>query len=356
MAYTTIDDPTLYFQTVLYAGNGSADHAITLPGDTDMQPDTVWIKNRDATDAHCLFDSVRGATKLLTPDHERVEATDTDTLDAFQSDGFALGNNTDVNGNTEKFVAWCWKAGTTSGITTDGSTTITPSAYSFNATSGHSIISFDGNATAGAGLPHGLGKKPHFAILKRRGTDNGWWVYLEGNTSAPETDYQVLDHALATVDAATAWNDTAPSTTNLFLGTADHVNAADAHMAWIWTSIQGYSKVGGSYVGNGNADGPFIFTGFRPAWLMIKNVTETQGWEMWDNKRSPSNSGGKILAANTTTAERSNETWAALDFLSNGFKIRYNDALNNNSGITYSYIAFAEAPFVNSNGVPCNAR
>ena len=351
-AYTTIDDPTLYFQTVLYAGDGSADHAITLPGDTDMQPDTVWIKNRDATDPHCLFDSVRGVTKLLNPDDERVEATDTDTLDAFQSDGFRVDADVQVNTSSEDYVAWCWKAGTTSGITTDGSTTITPSAYSFNATSGHSIISFDGNSTAGAGLPHGLGKKPHFAILKRRGTDNGWWVYHEGNTSAPETDYLVLDHGLATVDAATAWNDTAPSTANLFLGTADHVNAADAHMAWIWAPIQGYSKFG-SYTGNGNADGPFVFTGFRPAFVMVKCTSHDGSWGMRDNKREASNNGQDFLLANATNAD---QTSATIDFLSNGFKLRHNGSEENTSARTHAYIAFAEAPFVNSEGVPCNAR
>ena len=162
MAYTAIDDPEAYFQVVAYTGDGAANHAITLPGDTDMQPDFAWIKNRDATDSHCLFDAVRGATKIIYSDANTAEATDADTLDSFATDGFQVDADVKVNTNAEDYVAWCWKAGTTTCGTTSGSGTGKAYSNSTNTTSGFSITTFLGNGTAGHTIPHHLGSVLHF--------------------------------------------------------------------------------------------------------------------------------------------------------------------------------------------------
>ena len=357
--YTTIDDPEAHFQTVIYTGNGSANHAITLPGDTDMQPDFVWIKNRDATDSHCLFDAVRGATKLLTTDVGNVvgaqETTDADTLDSFTSDGFQVDADDKVNTNTEKYVSWNWKAGTTSGIVTTGAD-ITPSAYSFNQTAGISIIKYTGNSTTDQQIAHGLGAVPHFIICKVVDADNpqNWDTYHHSNTSAPETDYLSFNLPGGTTDAVARWQDTAPTSVLFTVGDAGAVNqTGDDIMAYCFTSIQGYSKFGGYGPGNATADGPFIYTGFKPAYLLIKIISGASIWVIQDNKRPGYNLTNLYSAGNTTAVEPSN---LGVDLLSNGFKIRDSDSEVNHSGGTYIYAAFAEAPFVNSEGVPCNAR
>ena len=224
MAYTAIDDSSAYFKVQLYTGNGSANHAITFDDtDTNMQPDLVWIKNRSQNDGHCIFDAARGATKLLDASVADGETTDADTLDSFASDGFQVDADVKVNTNTESYVAWCWKGGTTSGIDTTN-TTITPDAYSFNATSGVSIIKYDGNGTAGAKVAHGLGAIPEVVIIKTAGSSNSWAVYHHKNTSAPETDYLFLDTSGATADDAGYWNDTAPTQYNVVLGGTGNTN------------------------------------------------------------------------------------------------------------------------------------
>ena len=355
-AYTTIDDPEAYFQTVLYTGNGSANNAITLPGDTDMQPDLVWIKNRDATDNHCLFDAVRGATKVLTTNLGNVvganEVTDTDTLDSFTSDGFQVDADVKVNTSSEDYVAWCWKANGTGSANTSGS--INTTATSANATAGFSIIDFVGNATGGATIGHGLGAVPHYMWLHVRNADeSGPIVYHVGNTSAPETDYLQGSETAATIDSTTAWNDTAPTSTLISLGTDSHVNYNTKNMiCYAWTGIQGFSKFG-SYVGNGNADGAFIYTGFKPAFVILKETTTTSQWYTFDNKMNPHN-----LMVNATHPDLNNAetTDNALDFLSNGFKIRKTSTDLNTDGNSHIFMAWAEAPLVNSEGVPNNAR
>ena len=338
-AYTTIDDPEAYFQTVLYAGNGSADHAITLPGDTDMQPDLVWIKNRDAADAHCLYDAVRGATKHIQANDASGEATDTDTLDSFLSDGFQVDADNEVNTSGEDYVAWCWKE---------------------TADAGFDIVSYTGNATNRT-ISHSLSAVPHLMIVKNRASSVNWTVYHHKNTSAPETDRLLLNEPDATGDSDAEWNDTAPTSSVFTVGTGNSPNQdGNAIIAYLWSEKQGFSKFG-SYVGNGNADGTFIYTGFRPAWILIKQTDASRAWNMYDNKRVlfraastgyGFNSGVDMrLYANTTGDE---ENYASFDFLSNGFKAKTNNAYLNDG--TYVYIAFAESPFVNSNGVPNNAR
>ena len=351
MAYTTIDDPSAYFKVQLYTGNGSANHAITFDDtDTDMQPDLVWIKNRDAIDDHCLFDAVRGATKLLNPEDTAAETTDTDTLDSFTSDGFQVDADVKVNTDAEKYVAWCWKLGTTSGITTNAGTDITPSGYSFNATSGVSAVAYTANNTDDQQIPHGLGVAPHMIISKGR-TAYQWGVYHQSNTSAPETDFLVFNDPCETSDEDDRWSDQAPDSVNWTVGDGNDTNKdTGTYIAYLFTGKQGFSKFG-SYEGNGNADGTFVYTGFRPAMVITKSFDSTSSWHIFDNKREGYNVDNDPLVVDLNTVEATTDM---IDLLSNGFKFRI--STDPNVAESYIYMAFAESPFVNSEGVPCNAR
>ena len=355
--YTAIDDPEAYFQTVIYTGNGSANNAITLPADTDMQPDLVWIKNRETTDVHCLFDAVRGATKFISSNNTAAETTDADTLDSFTSDGFQVDADDKVNTNTEDYVSWNWKAGTS--FTNDASATSvgnTDSSGSASSTAGFSISTYAGvGSSLDIQVKHGLGVAPAVMIVKNLSSDS-WAVYHHKNTSAPETDYLKLDTTAATTDdadAAETWLDTAPTSAIFTAGDFSATNrATDNHVGYFWNEVQGFSKFG-SYKGNNNANGPFVYLGFRPAYLVLKRIESSGGeWLCWDNKRTTFNEMTKALALNDNLVE---DTTKEMDFLSNGFKIRTTDT-NYNAAEEYVYMAFAEAPFVNSNGVPCNAR
>ena len=335
MAYTTIDDPSAYMKIQLYTGNGST-QAITFDDtDTAMQPDLVWIKNRDAGDTHLVFDSVRGVEKKIhISEHpEPNESTDDDTLTAFGSDGFTLGDDDKVNTNTEKYVAWCWKE---------------------SATAGFDIVEFSGNSTNRT-MSHSLSAIPHFYFVIAKGDDSRSNTYHRRNTDAPETDYLMMAYSNATTDNSDNWNDTAPTSSVFSLGTSNSVNdTGNNYMAYLFAPIQGYSSFGG-YVGNNSSDGPMIYTGFRPKYLLIKNQGASENWVIKDNARSPYNQNIIHLAADVEDSEFST-TAVAVDILSNGFKCRGTNAVINSSGANYIYAAFAEAPFVNSEGVPCNAR
>ena len=323
MAYTAIDNPELYFQIKLYTGDGSTP-SITLDGDEDMQPDLVWIKNRDEADSHCLFDSVRGATKLLSSDATSAETTDADTLTSFDSDGFALGADVKVNTDTEAYVAWCWKE---------------------TATAGFDIVEF---TTSGddENHSHSLSAKPHLILMKPK-TSANWITQQKGTDGNLANDYMLL-HA---TDAEASDGSFAEPTTSVF-STSNNIAPDAAHVAYLWTSIQGYSKID-RYIGNGNADGTFVYTGFRPSFTIIKRTDTTNSWMVGDNKINPYNVTNYMMRADLPDAQQSGNT---VDYLSNGFKIRVAGNAFNASGGTYIYMAFAEAPFVNSNGVPCNAR
>ena len=336
-AFTTIDDPSAYFKVQIYTGNGSDNHAITFDDtDTDMQPDMVWIKNRDATDTHLIFDSVRGATKYVTPsEHPNpTEVTDTDTLDSFTSDGFQVDDDVKVNTNTEKYVAWGWKESATAGL---------------------DIVEWSGNSTNRT-ISHSLSAVPHFMFVIAKGDDNRTITYHKNNTSAPETDYLMMAYANATSDSADYWNDTAPTSSVFTVGTANEVNdTGNTYVGYFFTSIQGYSSFG-SYTGNGNDDGPFCYCGFRPKYIMLKNTGISKSWYIVDNKRNLYNGFTSLFLV----ADKEDIEYAGahldIDFLSNGFKLRNDDNAENASGNNYIYMAFAEAPLVNSNGVPCNAK
>jgi hypothetical protein len=337
MAYTTIDDPELYFQIKLYTGNGTDDTAITLDGAEDMAPNFVWIKKRNSAEDHVLFDTIRGATKYIKSNSEDAEATDTGSLKSFNSDGFTLGTAGRSNNNTNTFVAWCWKE---------------------SATAGFDIVSYSGTGSART-QAHSLSAKPNWIIAKKTSASGGaWFVYLTG--AVPATNYMKLNEDQATSASSSMWNNTEPTSSVFSLGTSSDVNGDGVtYVAYLWRSVQGFSKFS-NFVGNGNVDGTFVYTGFRPAFIILKSVTGSgDGWFMANNKSNPFNRVNKNLFANLTNAESTNGTAAGdknLDFLSNGFKIRTTNSECNSSGVNYIYLAFAESPFVNSNGAPCNAR
>ena len=333
MAYTAIDNPELYFQAKVHTGTGS-ELAVTLPGDTDMQPNLTWIKNRSSDYSHRLYDSVRGATKLLYPDLADVEGTDAQGLKSWQSDGFTIGTDGGINTNTNSIVSWNWKE---------------------SATAGFDIVSYAGTGSAKT-ESHSLSAVPKLIIVKNRSANDAWQVYHGANTAAPETDYLVLNTTAATADAADRWNDTAPTSSVFSLGDGVEVNTnTENYIAYCFAEKQGYSKFG-SYTGNANNDGPFIFTGFKPAFVMIKITTAVNDWNVWDNKRDPTNtSGGAHIRSRVNLSEAENPNSDGFDILSNGFKIRNTYSEWNASG-TLIYAAFAESPLVNSKGVPNNAR
>ena len=334
MAYTTIDNPELYFQAKTYSGTGST-NSVTLDGDEDMQPDLVWVKEKVAgggNENHGLVDAVRGVTKSIHSNSGNAESTDTGGVTAFNSDGFTVVDSDAFNGTSGRgFVAWCWKE---------------------SATRGFDIVAYTGNETART-ISHSLSAVPSMMIVKNRESSYGWQVYHHKNTSAPETEIIYLHDTTATADSNVEWNDTAPTSSVFTVGTDVGVNQDTKDLiAYLWSEVQGFSKFG-SYTGNGNADGPFVYTGFLPAFLMCKRTDSTDNWMMIDNKRDSINLVDGILFADLNQAEVSGD---ACDFTANGFKIRGTSTWINASGGTYIYMAFAEAPFVNSNGVPGNAR
>ena len=355
MAYTTIDDPSAHFQTEIYAGSGSDDKVVTNSGNSELQPDWVWIKKRagGTARAHQLYDSSRGVTKLLHSNSDGAESTQSAGLTAFGSDGFTVGDDDGIGANTATYVAWQWKAngGTTTSFNESGNNP--GGTIQTNTTAGFSIITTTGTGATGT-IAHGLGAVPHWWISKQRSNAENWAVYHVSNTSAPETEILTLNTTDATADNANAYNDTAPTSTNLTVHTKNEVNTdGRTYVHYVFAPIQGYSKFG-SYTGNGNADGPFVYTGFKPAWLIIKRTSSSGDWLLWDNKRDTSNVTDAVLKPNSNAAE--NTGYWYIDFLSNGFKIRATDAEINQSGGTLIYMAFAEHPFVSSKGVPVTAR
>jgi hypothetical protein len=347
-AYTAVNDAGLFMNTVLYTGTGSS-LGVTGVG---FQPDMVWLKVRNTTGHHQVFDAARGVTKVIYPSQNDAEATIAESLKTFGSDGFTLGTGSYVNTNTNTYVSWNWKAGTTTGIA--GSPSITPSSYSFNQTSGNSIIAYTGNGVSGATIPHGLGAVPDMVLVKSRTTADPWLVFTSARGA---TKYLVLNTSAAEATASWAWNDTAPTSTLVSLGNAGEVNGnTEDYVAYCFTNVKGYSHFG-SYLSNGSTtNGPFIYTGFRPAWTLIKMANGSNPWVLDDVKREPINEMEKPLKPDNTDGTYSGSAYG-INFLSNGFQIRNNDSTYNGSAAnTFVYAAFAESPFVNSSGVPTNAR
>jgi hypothetical protein len=351
MAYTTIDNPELHFQCKTYTGTGSS-QSITLDGDENMQPDFVWIKNRSDAYDHVLFDVVRGVTKNLHSNETDAEVTEAQTLTAFNTDGFTVGTDGKVNASSNNMISWNWKMGTTSGITTNGSTTITPSSYSFNSTAGVSISQYTGNGTAGAKLAHGIGGEPNMFWVKQINGGNPWVVYFK---SLGNTKVMYLNTNGASATRSNAWNDTSPDSVNITLGQGGgdiNYDSSRNYLCFAMRNIVGFSRAG-SYTGNGNADGTFVYTGFKPAFIMIKRTDASGDWGIFDNKREGYNDETNRLKPNGTDTEEDDNF---MDIVSNGFKLRITSSSLNNSSGTYIFMAFAESPFVNSNGIPNNAR
>jgi hypothetical protein len=338
-----IADGTEHFNTVLYTGDGTSSRSITGVG---FQPDFVWVKERSSTSFHNVYDSVRGATNYLYPDQTDAEATASSTLTSFDSNGFSVGNAGGINESSQTYVAWNWKADNTSGASnTDGTITSTVSA---NTTAGFSIVSYTGTG-ANATVGHGLSSAPDMIIVKDRDVVRDWVVYHSANTSAPETDYLRLSDTDATADLATAWNDTAPTSNVFSIGTSSGVNLSGSDfIAYCFHSVEGYSKFG-SYTGNGSTDGPFVYTGFRPAFVMIKPISTTGAWTIFDGARNAYNVIDDRLVAQDSAAELLNNSSLNTDFVSNGFKVRNAYSDYNASSNTYIYMAFAESPFKYSN-------
>ena len=349
MAYTTIDDGSEYFQTALYTGNATQRN-ITNDGNSDLQPDWVWIKCRSAVESHMLYDSSRGVTKDLRTDGTNAENTNAQGLQAFNSDGFQIGTLQNVNFDTKTMVAWQWKAnGGTTSSNSDGSITSTVQA---NTTAGFSIVTFTGNATAGQTVGHGLGVKPEFIFAKNRSNGNNWNCYVEATDNTGDHTL-TLNGTGARSNSFNMWNDTAPTTSLITLGNRNETNGSSHNMVFLcFNSVKGYSKFG-SYTGNGSSDGTFIYTGFKPAWFLAKRTNDSSHWTMLDTTRNPFNLAENYFHANETNAENNNNQKA--DFLSNGIKLR-SSSRHNDSGSTFIYMAFAEHPFVSSKGVPVTAR
>ena len=354
MAYTDIDDPTIYFNTKLYTGTGSS-NAITGVG---FQPDWVWVKNRAATNNHRVANSVLGAAEVHAPNIVNI-GEDASYFSSFNSDGFTVGTAADPNVDGGNFVSWNWKAGTS--FTNDASSTSVgtiDSAGSVSTASGFSIVSYTGTGTAGT-IAHGLGKLPKMIIAKNLSDAENWVVYFLDTTIANNNvqNYLELNTTIAfTADSGARWGAYGNySTTTFGVGTDDGTNKSGSdYVAYVFSDIQAYSKIG-KYIGNGNADGTFIYTGFKPAWVMIKATNQTgEGWFIFDNVRDVDNFVDKHLIANTNVVEGSGSH--AMDFESNGIKIRNAGDGTNTSAKNYIYLAFAENPFITSKGVPTTAR
>ena len=327
-AYTTIDDPSSVFQCTLYSGNAGT-QTITHGGDSDLQADLVWLKGRNHAESHFLTDSVRGVNSQLYTNGTNAEGTETNVVTAIGSDSFNIGNYSDINTSGKNYVSWNFKE--TAGM--------------------FDIVAYTGNDTTRT-ISHSLGVIPKMIWVKERANANSWHVY---NETLGNTKHLYLNTTHAAQTSSAMWNDTSPTSSVFTVSGETQVNRdGGTIIAYLFGDKQGVSKVG-SYIGNGNADGTFVYTGFKPAFVLIK-ITDngSQDWFVLDNKRSPSNLVDDSLAPNQTDAEYTSE--ANLDFTAQGFKLRMTSIRVNGSGNNYIYMAFAEQPFVTSTGVPATAR
>ena len=368
MAYTDIDDPSAHFHTQIWTGNSGYDvNVVNNANAGNFKPDLIWAKDRVNAYNHNLVDSSRGVTKTLWSDTNAAEMTASQSnydTKSFNTNGFttqapeytnSLGGNNNANGK----VGWQWKANGGTVTTTPNGTQTTnnmqmATKHQINSDAGFSICTYQG-ATSYGSFYHGLGVKPDVVIIKSR-TDAYDWIVYHSSLSNTHTLYLDVANGGAT---NTAFFPVEPNTTQVYCKDHNSVfrpNGADSYLAYCWAEKQGYSKFG-SYKGNGNADGTFVYTGFKPAWVLIKKSnssgTINHDWMLYDNKRSPINEVDEVLFPSLDNAESSGDD---TDFLSNGFKQRSTGSSQNASGDTYIYMAFAENPFTTSTGVPATAR
>jgi len=356
MAYTTIDDPSAYFQTALYTGTGNQNNAVVNDGNSDLQPDLIWMKSRDAGHSHYLVDSSRGRDKGLYPDGDNSEVTASTSakdLQSFDTDGFTVGEPEDANSTNSTSstkVAWQWKCnGGTTASNTDGDIT---STVQVNTDAGFSIVTYTGNTSNNQTVGHGLGAVPGFILIRNRSRAESWRLNHQSINNG--TGMIIVNSTAAYNTTGTTLMNVAPTSSVFSVSTDWSVNGNYPFVAWCWAEKQGYSKFG-SYVGNGVANGPFVYTGFKPAFLLVKKSSDTGNWLLYDNKGEPGNLIGDLFYANLANAE-SGQTTNGYDFLSNGFKVRNVYGDGNVNGQTFIYMAFAENPFVTSTGVPTTAR
>jgi len=355
-----INKPSEYFNTKLYTGDGTSGRSITGVG---FQPDWVWFKSRSATGNSALFDAVRGTTKLVSSAAADAETTDANSLTAFNSDGFTVGTSGYTNTNTTTMVAWNWKANGSGVSNTDGSITSTVSA---NTTSGFSIVSYTGNGTSGATVGHGLGANPAMIIFKNRidSSSAKWAVYHKSIfVSQADPNILYLEATAATADDTNVLgNSTVTLNSTVFsLGDYNGSNGnTDGIIAYCFAEKKGFSKFGTYSGASTGVNGTFVYTGFKPAFVLIKSYDGAYGWVMNDNKRNPYNEAKNTLFANNSDAE--DPTYNTCDLLSNGFKLRSSagaSAINsatNDQSLNYIYMAFAEEPLVGTNNIPATAR
>jgi hypothetical protein len=347
-----VPDGRVAMAATTYTGNGSTQSISNDVNTVSFQPDFVWIKSRNQATNHALFDSVRGTGKVIQSNTTAAEATDNTTLTAFNASGFSLGaaaGSYIVNTSTYTFVGWNWKAGGTAVSNTAGTIT---SSVSANTTAGFSVVTYTGTG-ANATVGHGLGVAPSMVIVKNRGGVYAWPVYHKFMaTSSPATWYMSLNQTSAASNGANIWVNDPTTTVFTVSGSIAEVNAStNTYVAYCWAPVAGYSAFG-SYTGNGSADGPFIYTGFRPRWLMIKNITNaTYGdWQIYDASRSTYNLTALQLQPNSSSAEYDGSgSGIGFDLVSNGVKVRTSNASRNNNGETYIYAAYAENPLKYAN-------
>jgi hypothetical protein len=350
----SITDGSAHFQPTIYTGTGSS-RSVDQSGNSTFEPSFVWVKARNVGYDHALYDQVRGVTKELKSNDTSAESTITTGLTAFESDGFQVGSRLGVNGSSDSFVAWQWKANGTGSSNTDGSITSTVSA---NTTAGFSIVSYVSNDTAGATVGHGLGVAPSMVIQKNRDSTDNWYVL---HTSLSGAGYNLYLDLTNGEDSNSAWwNGTNPTSTVVTLGPGNGAGSGpnepsgENRIMYCFAEIPGYSSFG-SYTGNGSTDGPFIYTGFAPEFIMVKSSSNSgTNWDILDATRETFNTRGNQLFANSNAAEASNDH--ECDFLSNGFKWRDGSGSNNGSGYTIIYMAFAKHPFGGDGVAPATAR
>jgi len=363
MAYTNIDDPSAYFQTALYAGDSSNSTVITNDGNSDLQPDWVWIKSRNegnaGTGGHMWFDSSRGIksttgsnSPFLVSNSTSGDQTNANGLQAIGTDSFTPGSMTRTNETGDNYAAWQWKAnGGTTASNSNGSITSTVQA---NTTAGFSIVTYTGTGSA-ATVGHGLGVTPDMIIFKNRSGANVWATYHQGLGNNLKLE---LNSSNAQDSDGAFMNGTLPTSSVFSVGASANTNTGSSnYIAYCFNNVQGYSKFG-KYVGNGNASGPFVYTGFKPAFVMIKVTSAVESWTMFDGARKPFNRDDNVASiyANTSGAEYTGASYHNIDILSNGFKVRLTNTAVNASGASYIYMAFAENPFTTSTGIPTTAR
>ena len=362
MAYTNIDDPSEHFNTILYSGNSGNPRSLTGVG---FKPDFLWVKRRNAAERHLLTNAQMGVESGA---YKWLDSSDTADdfgggygVASFDTDGFTFkGVDATWNASSNTYVAWNWKAnGGTTASNTDGSITTTTQV---NSDAGFSIVTWAGGGTGTLG--HGLGETPDMWIIKNRDYAVSWAVgFSDSNILGGRSKYLSLNTTGAISTYNNFWGTSDGQISSTTIGAAGDrtINiSGNDYVGYFFKAKQGYSKFG-KYIGNGNADGPFAYTGFKPAFLMIKNSSGGVGhWTMYDNKRAATNLNNKKLAANLAEAENDNAQLGGdaygIDFLSNGFKIRLTGNNHNVSAATYIFMAFAENPLVTSTGVPTTAR